>query len=235
MKKIIPIIISILITGCSPSYYVPNSQNIPIMKSKGQANFGIGIKQSEYTASYEFQGAYAITNHVAMQLNADLIYSADIESKGNMLEIGAGYYKKIAPDFVFETYGLLYFGNLKIKDISTQNNYNDFSADIIRLGIQPSLSYNRKYFTASISTRLANLNYYNINGNYYNDEYDINYLKRNNSYRLIEPALTLQTGFKDIKLQLQYVYSYNLTDPSFEQELNIISLGLKFNIDPKKK
>jgi hypothetical protein len=51
---------------------------------------------------------------------------------------------------------------------------------------------------------------------------------------LAEPALTLQAGFEDVKLQLQFQYSYNLTNPDFVQDYSLVSLGLKVNLSPKK-
>ncbi|HTG66361.1 MAG TPA: hypothetical protein VL859_08310, partial [Flavobacterium sp.] len=62
--KTILFIITILTLGCGPEYYVPNSQNIPIMKSKGQTNLGIGLNESDYTHGFEIQAAHAITNHI---------------------------------------------------------------------------------------------------------------------------------------------------------------------------
>ncbi|MES2239887.1 MAG: hypothetical protein V4497_06450 [Bacteroidota bacterium] len=242
MKKITLIIITILITGCGPSYYVPNSQNIPIMKAKGQTNLGFDFNESDYTRGFEIQAAHAITNHIALQFNGDWVKNAkdgylgeapnEFKAKGSMLEIGAGYFKGIASNLTFETYGLLCFGKIDYENTTT--NINAFSAKFNRLGIQPSLSYSRKHFSSSLSSRIVHLKYKDINASQNSTNFDPNYLKTNNSYWLLEPALTIQVGSENLKLQLQYVYSFNLTNPSFEQELDIISLGLKINLNPKK-
>ncbi|MBA0883335.1 hypothetical protein [Flavobacterium undicola] len=241
--KTILFIITILTLGCGPEYYVPNSQNIPIMKSKGQTNLGIGYNESDYTRGFEFQAAHAITNHFALLLNGDWVKngkkgylgdaSEDLKAKGKMLEIGAGYFKDIARNFTFETYGLLAFGKIELEN--NKSGINNLSAKFNRVGIQPSLSYNRKHFTTSLSSRIVHLKYKDINANGNLEGFDPNYLKTNNAYWLLEPALTIQAGSENLKFQLQYVYSYNLTNPSFEQELDIISLGIKLKIDPKKQ
>lgn len=243
--KTILLFLTILTLGCSPEYYVPNSQNIPIMQSKGQTNLGFNYNISDLTQGFEFQAAHAISNHIALQFNGDWVNkvgkdylsdgSEEIKAKGSMLEFGAGYFKNLTPHFVFETYGLFCFGNFELKKYTNQNGFDSFSAKFSRIGIQPSLSYNRKNYSFSFSSRLANLKYNDINGGENTPDFDPNYLKTNNTYWLLEPALTIQAGSENVKFQLQYVYSYNLTNPSFEQEPDIISFGIKLKIDPKKQ
>lgn len=240
--KTILFIITILALGCSPNYYVPNSQNIPIMQSKHQTNLGIGFNGSEYTKGFEIQAAHAITNHFAIQVNGDWVKKAensylddapeDLKVKGQMLEIGAGYFKNLSSNFVFETYGLFCFGKMELENNSS--GIDNFSAKFNRFGIQPSLSYTRKHFSTSLSSRLFHLKYKDINGNSSSGYFDPNDLKTNNAYWLLEPAITIQFGWENLKLQLQYVYSHNLTNPSFEQEREIFSLGLKLNLKPNK-
>ncbi len=232
--KTILFIITILTLGCGPEYYVPNSQNIPIMKSKSQTNLGIGYNESEYTRGLELQAAHAVTNHFALQLNGDWIKSDasdDLKATGRMLEVGAGYFKNVARNFTFETYGLLCFGKVELENNTSETN--NFSAKFNRVGIQPSLSYSRKHFSTSLSSRIVHLKYKDINGS--SNDFDPDYLKNNNTYWLLEPALTIQVGSENLKFQLQYVYSYNLTNPSFEQETDIISLGIKLKFAPIKQ
>lgn len=230
MKNLILLLICATVIGCGPVYYVPNTQNVPVMKNKGQTNLSIGLNTSESTDGFEFQGAYGLTDKFAIQLNTDWVNSSDETSNGSghLVEFGTGYYKNLSEHFVFETYGLLGFGSLKYED--NYDSPQEISAKFIRIGLQPSISYSRKYFIASLSGRIANLNYNSVSGNYY----DVDYLKANNSFWLIEPALTLQAGTENIKLQLQFQISENLTYPNFVQDYSVISLGLKVSLDPKK-
>jgi len=230
MKNIFMFFICTTLIGCGPIYYVPNTQNVPVMENKGQTNLSLGLNSSEFTDGYEFQGAYGLTDNIALQFNTDWVQSAEFASSGsgNLVEFGAGYYKSLAKHFVFETYGLLGFGGLKYSenDVEPQK----IEANFFRYGLQPSFSFNSKYFVASLSSRLVNINYNSVSGNYI----DVNYLKSNNSYWLIEPALTLQAGFEYFKLQLQFQISENLTDPNFSQDYSLVSLGFKVNLNPKK-
>jgi hypothetical protein len=229
MKNLAILLICVAFTGCGAVYYVPNTQNVPVMKEKGQINLSFGLNSSESTDGFEFQGAYGLTDKIALQLNFDRVKSSDDSSfgSGNFVEFGPGYYKNLSKHFVFETYGLLGFGSLKYEE-----NYNEpqeIKANFIRVGLQPSISFSSKYFIASLSGRIANLNYNAVSGNYY----DVEYLKANDSHWLIEPALTVQAGSENVKLQLQFQLSENLTDPYFSQDYLLVSIGLKVNLNPK--
>lgn len=228
MKNLATLLILATLIGCSPVYYVPNTQNVPVIKEKGQTNFSIGLNTSESTDGFELQGAYGLTDKFALQLNSDWVKSNEDSSEGSgyFVEIGPGYYKKLSNHLVFETYGLLGFGGLQYEENSS--NFQKINANFFRIGVQPSISFSSKYFIASLSGRLANLNYNSVSGNYI----DVDYLKANNSYWLIEPALTLQGGFEEVKLFLQLQLSENLTDHYFPQDYSVVSLGLKFNINP---
>lgn len=230
MKNLIILLIGLAFVGCGPVYYVPNTQNVPVIKEKGQTNLSFGINTSESTDGFEFQGAYGLTNKIALQLNFDRVKSTDDISNGsgNFMEFGTGYYKNLSKHFVFETYGLLGFGHLKYEE--DYNSIEEIKANFFRVGLQPSISFSSKYFIASLSGRIANLNYNSVSGNYY----DVDYLKTNNSHWLIEPALTVQAGSENVKLQLQFQLSENLTDPYFSQDYSLLSLGLKVNINPKR-
>jgi hypothetical protein len=231
MKNLILLLICATLTGCGAVYYAPNTQNVPVMKEKGQTNLFIGLNSSESVDGFELQGAYGLTDKIALQLNGDWVRSSDGQSSGSghILELGAGYYKKFSKSLVFETYGLMGFGGLKYED--NYNSPQEIKANFFRIGLQPSISFTSKYFIASLSGRLANLKYNNISGNLIDD---VDYLNANNSSWLAEPALTLQAGFEDVKLQLQFQYSYNLTNPDFVQDYSLVSLGLKVNLSPKK-
>jgi hypothetical protein len=189
-----------------------------------------------------------LTDKIALQFNGvwNDYHDEYVKSSGNLIEFGAGYYQNLGTDFIFETYGLIGFGGLKYEEengynsfYSSDSNYGNISASIFRLALQPSISYSSKYFTASFSSRIATLNYSNITGDYrYFDEgyyYWTDYLKANNSHLLFEPGLTIQAGFKNLKIQLQYVYSYNLTESDFTQDHELLSIALKLDVNTKKK
>lgn len=230
MKNLILLLIIGTITGCSPVYYVPNTQNVPVIKEKGQTNLSFGLNGSESTDGFELQGAYGLTDKIALQLNADWVKASEGSSNGSgyLVEFGPGYYKNLSKYFVFETYGLMAFGSLKYED--NYNSPQEIKANFFRIGLQPSISFSSKYFIASLSGRFSNLNYNSVSGNYS----DVEYLKANNSYWLIEPALTLQGGSENLKFFIQFQISENLTNPNFSQDYSLVSTGLKVNLNPGK-
>ena len=95
---------------------------------------------------------------------------------------------------------------------------------------QPNLGYQSKYFSLAVSSRFVGLSYNKIMGDLiFSGESQADYLKDNNSYFLLEPALTIRGGLEKIKLQLQIGGSINLSDSNFRQEYSHFTLGLNFN------
>ncbi len=223
------------LTACNPKYYTPNTQNVPLISKKGGSNLTLAGNANQL----EFQGAYGVTENIAVQLNAGLFKPAKLSNgntgSGNLVEIGAGYFKPLENNFVFETYAILGFGSMK-NDLPSAITTNPpttgkISANISRIGIQPNFGYKTKNFSAAISSRFVNINYNKIEGDLiFGSEDQVAYLKRNSSNFLIEPALTLRGGFENIKLQLQYGYSLNVSNSTFRQDKSYATLGVSFNL-----
>lgn len=228
--------IGIFFTGCNPIYYTPNSHNVPLLSQAGEATLTAAGNPDQV----EFQGAYAINDHFALQAQGGLFIPADDDNgnggSGKFLEIGAGYLHPIRSNWVFEGYGLLGFGGVENhfrydSPGPTTPIVGDLTASILRWGIQPNFGYKSRHFSAAVSTRLVNLLYRNIEGDLvFENVGQVPFLEENNSYFLFEPALTLRGGFQKVKLQLQLGVSYNITDPEFFQEDNFLTFGLHFTL-----
>lgn len=225
---------TIIVTGCSPKFYTPNTQNVPLISEKGETNLTLSGNGNQI----EFQGAYGVTKSFAIKANGGLFIPSDLNNgnggSGKFIEFGGGYFKPINDKFVFETYAIIGFGNVENHMPSTTSNNpqtkGDISANIIRYGIQPNFGYKSKHFSAAISSRIVNLNYSKIKGDLiFEGTNQINYLKGNNSNFLLEPAITVRGGFEKVKLQLQYGYSMNLSNNNFRQNNSFLTLGLNFN------
>lgn len=222
-----------LMAGCNPKFYSPNTQNVPLISEKGETNLTLSGNANQV----EFQGAYGVTDAFAIQANGGLFIPSDLENgnggSGKFFETGGGYYRPVADNFVFETYGLIGFGNVENHFPNSDGNSNlggDVSANILRFGIQPNFGYKSKYFSAAVSTRLVNLMYNNIDGDLiFDGENQMDYLKSNNSNFMFEPALTLRGGFEKLKLQVQFGYSLNLSNTDFRQDKSTLTVGLNFN------
>ena len=232
--KIVTVITTLAFVGCSPKYYTPNTQNVPLLSEKGETDLTLSGNVNQI----EFQAAYAISEGFAVMANGGLFIPTDQDNgnggSGKFMELGAGYFKPIDENFVFETYGIIGFGSVENHIRSTTSAYpltsGDISANVFRYGIQPNFGYKSKHFSAAISSRLVNLNYNKIEGDLiFEDESQVDYLKSNNSNLLLEPALTLRGGFEKFKIQLQYGYSFNLSHSDFRQDTSYFTVGLNYN------
>jgi hypothetical protein len=235
MKKItlLAVLGCILMTGCNPIFYTPNTQNVPLISQKGETN----ITLSGNGNRVELQGAYGVTDGFAVNANGGLFIPANLSNgnggSGKFMEIGGGYFNPVSNHLVFETYGIIGLGSMEnhLPTTVTQNpqTTGNISANIFRYGIQPNFGYKSKYFSAAISSRIVSLNYSNVMGNLiFEGKNQVDYLNENRSSVLLEPALTLKAGLEMVKLQIQYGYSLNLTNSNFRQDNPFLTVGLNF-------
>ncbi len=222
------------LVSCSPKFYTPNTQNVPLISEIGETNLTLSGNVNQI----EFQGASGITNHFAIKANGGLFIPGNLDNgnggSGNFIELGGGYFNEVAPNWVFETYGIVGFGSFENHLPSTitdsPGTKGDISSGIIRAGIQPNFGFKSKYFSAAISTRFVNLWHNNVKGDLiYEGMNQINYLNDNSSNFLIEPALTIRGGLEKIKLQIQYGRSFNISNSDFRQDKELLTIGLNFN------
>ncbi len=235
MRKLLFILFGgCLLYSCSPKYYIPNTQNVPLLTEKGETNLTVAGNANQA----EVQGAYAITNGLAVKANAGLFIPSDQDNgnggSGKFIELGAGYFKPLEHHFVFEAYGIAGIGSVENHFPSTVADYpqtsGEISATVFRYGLQTNFGYKIKHFSAGLSSRFVHLNYSNIEGNLiYDNTQQTEYLEDNRSNFLIEPALTIRGGFEKFKIQAQYGYSFNLSNSEFKQDNAFVTLGLNFN------
>lgn len=167
-KKLIFLVLGIGVASCSPKFYTPNSLNVPLISEKGETNLTFSGNGNQI----ELQGAYGITKNIAVKVNGGLFIPSDHENgnggSGKLLEVGAGYFKPISENWVFESYAIFGFGSFENHLPSTTDNHpgtnGDISASILRVGVQPNFGYKSKYFSVAVSSRIVNLSYSNIKG-----------------------------------------------------------------------
>lgn len=226
-------------SGCSPKYYSPNTQNVPMIREKGQ----VGLTVAGSGSQVEFQGAYGLTDQIALQASGGWFIPGDLDNgnggSGRFAEGGLGLYRPVGEHFVFETYGLFGFGKMENHLPSTQEQYPEttgrISANIVRYGLQPNFGFVTKYFTIALSSRFVVLDYSSIRGSLiYNNENQIDYLRDNKTHFLIEPALTLRGGLEWLQFQFQIGPSINVANSSFPQDDGFATFGLFFNLRSKQ-
>ncbi len=238
MKNLNLLLLSGLVFGfasCNPKYYSPNTQNVPLISKKSEINLTVAGNGNQF----EVQGAYGLTENIAIKANAGYFKPQDLDNgnggSGKVFEIGAGYFKALDNNLIFETYAIVGLGSVENHLPPTvavvPQTTGKISANITRFGIQPNFGYKMKNFSAAISSRFINLNYTKIEGDLiFEGVNQATYLKDNSSNFLIEPALTLKGGFEKVKLQLQYGYSFNVSNSDFRQDNSYFTLGLNFSL-----
>lgn len=238
--KFIGIICSLYFFGCTPLYYIPTTQNVPLITEQGETNLTVA---SNYEL-IELQGAVGLTDKIGIQLNGALYYPAyDGEGdggNGNLIELGGGYYKPLKYNLVFETYGLLGMGKVENHLPSTVEYYpqtkGDISAKFFRYGIQPNFGYKRKNYAAALSSKFFVQHYSDIKGDLiFNDVAQVDLVKANRTNYLIEPAITLKGGSARLQLQFQYGLTLNLSHQAIIKDDAFFSFGINYGFNYKQK
>ena len=144
---------ALILTGCDPKFYIPNTQNVPIIRAKGQSNLTVAGNGNQF----EFQGAYGISDDLALQASGGFISPKNEDNgdggSGKFIEAGLGYYRNLNPNLLVDAYGLIGFGTMENHFPNTltsnPNTTGKIMANLTRFGIQPGISYHRNYFSIS--------------------------------------------------------------------------------------
>lgn len=237
LKKLAGAAPMLLFAGCTTSYYIPNTQNVPVIDGKGVT----AITLAGNSDQVEFQAAYGLTDGLAVQANGAWYLPRDEDNgnggSGRLLEVGPGWYRNLSDRWLFDTYGLVGFGQVENHFPSTlptaPPTTGRIEAKLMRYALQPGITYKSKYFTATGSVRAGYLTYHAIDGTLLLEGVrQEQYLARNDAHLLVEPALTLRGGTERIRLQLQVMQSLNLTEQDFKQENTLVTLGIALRFAP---
>ena len=218
------------ISACTPTFYMPDTQNVPLFSAKKQTHIA-GAGNGDMI---NLQVAHAVGDNFGVMLNGALVPDKVDENgnggKGSYAELGGGYFTPISDNFRFEVYGLAGFGSMRNVNTSAGSGAGSsgvFESNITRISVQPAVGFVSKYFSAAISSRLGSLNYMNPKGNLvWEGEEHVAKISDKSNYFLLEPALTLRAGLPKVKLQYQLIGSVNLTDKDFPQQTSSSSIGL---------
>lgn len=253
----------------TPRYvYSPAAHNVPVLLKKGDSklafdlstnfskkNTAEGIVKDNKSRGIDLQGAYAVTNKFAVQLNyyrrteknngdfnINNLDSSVINYKRNLTEIGIGYYHSLMRNSrgIFQVFAGIGFGKFGFTDIGRdQNNvfHNHFhQASITKLYVQPAFTVrSKKNFAASLSSRFSVIYFHNIQTDYTAADLD-NYKLDSLSYRprlFWEPAVVNTFGFKKLPgLQFEFQAGLSLlVSPLFIDYRSFnFSAGILFDV-----
>jgi hypothetical protein len=224
----------------TPRYvYSPSAHNVPLLTRKGDSKIGIDYSSNLPSTKkrdnpffrgssngLDMQGAYAINNKFALQLNyfsrkeknggnySTLLDSAVIRYKRQLTEFALGYYTKLNPgsSLIFQFFVGAGFGDFDFTDHgkdASQLAYSRYHhAGISKFFIQPAFQYqNKRRIAASLSSRLSIIQFRNVQTDYTSQEQANFELDRITSSPAVfwEPAFINTFGFKKIPgLFLEY-------------------------------
>jgi hypothetical protein len=244
----ISLIILFIMSSCAHQYYIPKGPNVPLFTEKNDFRGSISTGSGNGYASADIQAAFAITDHFA------LISDYMISNGGNKFENNAklryfegavGYFKPFDRFMVFEVFGG--FGKCSQEHAYYSTQFNPFPVSIfdgksslsyISTFLQPSLGATFKAFDVAFTAPFSSLGFEieknSLNStSTYSDQLKL--IDENRHVFLFDPAITIRGGWKYVKLQLQYVRSYNLTTQDLNFGKSKFSIGLYISISKKNK
>jgi hypothetical protein len=237
------------LTGCSPCYYAPNAQNVPVFSEKGQGNGTFSFQFGPLSQGWNVQGALAISDHVGIMGNYN--YYSGRQSSGtwngedfssdfkcNMGEIGAGYFQTFKDKFVVEAYGGL-GGSRVNSEYERWDGDGSSSVGTTSFFIQPSIGLYKKNIRLAFSTRFRILSYRDVHydaGLGGGPESEMTNLDNMSATGFFEPAFTFRAGGEKVKFQAQVGLSIRMSQSYiFEYDPLNINIGVVFCLPGKKK
>lgn len=259
------IIVITVLSSCSNPYryiYTATPPNNPYFIQKGESKLAgyysnasdsheANTKQS---GGWDFQGAYAISNHLALtagylnriETDGNHVYNSEdyfIKYKRNLFDIGAGYFLALdnKKKTTINLYGGVAFGTFSFTD--TEYGASHKSA-ITKPYFQPSLNYSASSnFRMSFGSRFSFVHYGNIETSYSPSQIlELNLdLIDDRTIFFFEPAFNVQFGVKEFPAAKVDI-SFSGTSKPFPTEYvtlrsrtSSFSIGLSFDISKLRK
>ena len=245
----------VLVTSCTPTYYAPGTMASPGLQKKNDIKLGIHSSDSADNETgnagtgFDTEIAYSPLENLGILFHSNSFSDnfsnpkqtgrgflgiptydyVPFTSRGNLNNIGVGYYKNLNPSWVWETYATIGSGDF---NISSERSGQSLKADLKKYGIQTGVVYRKSIFEFGMSYNLSSLNYNNISGEVLNyDESQFDYLTQRSKNVLSNFSTTIRIGLEQAKLQIQTGSSKNLSHSDFKMNDSYMSIGLFVNVD----
>ncbi|MEZ4804209.1 MAG: hypothetical protein R2852_01620 [Bacteroidia bacterium] len=161
-----------------------------------------------------------------------------IRFKGNMLNLGVGYFlnHRSSPRFRFELYGDLGLGNFNNTYTyggGVNKSGSFFNGNYQRTGVLTNIGYNSysDKLYAGYSLRASNLKFMNPNiSDSSNWTRDIERFNSKSSYNLLEHSLMCRYGSSKVKFQLQLSFYQALNTVEFDNAIEPLKFSMLFGV-----
>ncbi len=245
----------LLFSACTPTYYAPGTMAAPGLKEKGDIKIGVHSSSSSDSESssqgtgFDLELAYSPIENLGLLYHSNSFsdgFSNPVNersgpygipvydyisyvAKGSIHNLGAGYYKNLNPDWIWESYATAGLGSFEIKSKETSRN---ITADLRKMSLQTGVLFRKSFFEFGATYGLSTLSYNNIQGEIINfNDSQNNYLTQRSNHLLSNFASTLRLGYKPVKIQMQIGATKNLSHDDFKMNDAYASLGLFLNVD----
>lgn len=237
------VVVLFLLNSCK-SAYVPNAQNVPLFQEKGEIKVSVSISNTE-TGPTDFQAAYALSDHIGIMVNAknskkeesgdvNNINSEHYKEINQVVEAGIGYFGKTNNYLTYEVYGGAGFTKIGLHGITWNSIDNDskFDANGLKYFIQPTIGFVSRAFDIGFSTRITGLKFNKYATNYSYEDLEKDQLNKLDAatHLFAEPAISMRSGYKWIKVQIQTGVSIKMTSAPIPYESFFGSIGLVADI-----
>jgi len=268
MRTILTALTLIFLASCNtPRFaYSPTAHNVPVMTARNDSKLAFNYstnadtRQSDDKYSrnksngYDIQGAYAITDHIAVQGSyfsrnertssneEDYFDSSVIKYNRSLFEFGAGYFTPIdrKGKVHFQLFGGAGFGKFTINENGRDNNlllYHRFhNTNVTKFYLEPAITFkSTEVFAASLSTRFSIIKFNNITTNYTQAEketFNLDSIGRN-AIVFFEPAFVNSFGFNKLpglRIEYQLGLSLLMSRTVVDNRTFNFSVGLVFDI-----
>jgi hypothetical protein len=225
------VVVSAIMSSCNVAYKA-SSLNTPLFSGKGE----LAVNAS----TGNIQVAYAVQEHFGVMANG--FFEREIVSNnetgeggtGYCGELGAGYFTTVSdPNVIFEAYAGMGIGHLYLNNNYRDNNDNiqkrTLDANGFKAFIQPAIGYRLPYVEVSGALRYTLMSYSDVRtSNFPQPELTNASLNElgDTPYHFIEPGFTVRGGFKNVKLQLQYLYCFKLNSEDINYATDQLLIGV---------
>jgi hypothetical protein len=266
---LIVLMVVVCISSCySPRYvYSPVAHNVPVLLQKGDSKLGVQYSHSlggktklksadkdSHDWGLDVQGAYAITNHLAVQgsyayrseqnfadFNVNTFDTSTINYQRQLTEFGLGYYmfSRRSHQSMFQVFAGAGLGTSEFTDkypIGNNGIHSRFvKMNIRKLFLQPAfmIRYGNSFAT-SLSSRISVINFRKFSTDYTMEElhsYQLTNLS-NSTEIFWEPAFVNTIGFKNLpglQLEFQFGMAFLISQNFVDYRTFSVSAGVAFD------
>ncbi|MCI0672811.1 MAG: hypothetical protein L0Y64_20380 [Myxococcaceae bacterium] len=220
--------------ACTTTLYRANQVSAPLLRDAGEFKATLDLRN--------VQLAYAPLPGVGLLANGYLESYGDEQQvrrgNGGLAELGAGAFGKLFPNAVWEAYGGLGYGSVRVDDVKDDGGSPrpvHYDAQALRAFVQPNLGYVTPYFEVAGSLRLSALKHLSLNTSGYTPaELEEQFLVADEVTRpvwlFLEPSVTVKVGYKWVKVFVQRTWVQPLGSGALPHESGSAALGISVNI-----